>query len=96
MTKKKDMTEEKLLKAKADNAVVYKVMVALLLLCGSLTVLRSLRRYYSTLGGFEALYPLTIWIAAAGLALFFVSAVVMLAVKQKYVRMVMPWINISD
>ena len=85
------MTEEKLQKAKAENAVVYKVMVALLLLCGALTGLRMLRTYYATIGGFDNLYPKTIWIAVAGLALFVVCLVLKLVVKQKVVQLVTPW-----
>ena len=91
MAMKTNMTEEKLQKAKSENAVVYKVMVALLLLCGALTGLRILRSHYSTLGGFEEIYPMTIWIAAAGLIIFVVSAVLKLAVRQKLIQAVMPW-----
>jgi len=92
MANKTKMTEEKLQKAKNENAVVYKVMVALALLCGALTGLRLLRAYYATIGGFEKLYPMTIWIAVGGLALFLIGAVLKLAVKQKVVQAVSPWL----
>ena len=91
MAMKTNMTEEKLQKAKSENAVVYKVMAALLLLCGTLTGLRFLRSYYATIGGFDKIYPMTIWIAVAGLAVFVVSALLKLAVKQKLVQAVAPW-----
>ena len=92
MANKTKMTEEQLQKAKSENAVVYKVMVALALMCGALTGLRLLRAYYATIGGFEKLYPMTVWIAVGGLVLFLVSAVLKLAVKQKIVQVVTPWL----
>ena len=55
MGNKKEVTAEKLQKQKEDNAVVYKVMVALLLMGGCLMGLRSLRAYYSTIGGMEVI-----------------------------------------
>jgi len=53
MGNKKSMTANKMAKNKADNTVVYKVMVALFLLCGGLMALRSLRATYSTVGGID-------------------------------------------
>ena len=51
MANKRSTTVDKLPKGKLDdNAVVYKVMAALVLLCGGLMVLRSLRSYYATVG----------------------------------------------
>ena len=76
MTKKKDMTAAKLKKAKADNAVVYKSMIALAFLCVGLFGLRALRSYYSTVAGFDQLYPLSVWIAVAGLMTVVVAPLV--------------------
>lgn len=92
MTKKKDLTAEKLQKAKADNAVVYKTMLALLLLCGALMGLRALRSYYGTIGGFDVLYPLSIWIGAIGWGVFVLCGLVLILVKRPIVRAVLPWI----
>ena len=72
MGNKKGMTAEKLSKTKVDNnAVVYKVMVALFLLCGGLMILRSLRASYATVGGMDTLdrvIPWMIWIGFLGCA----------------------------
>lgn len=92
MAKNKNMTEEKLRKAKADNAVVYKVMIALVLACAALFSLRALRAYYATIGGFSALYDRTPWIMAAGLALALLSAVLLAVWKKPAIRAVFPWV----
>jgi len=92
MTNMKDKTAAKLQKAKADNAVVYKVMVALLLLCASLLGLRHLHAYYGTIGGFDALEPLTIPTAIIGAVVFVAAALVLILVKNRIVRLVFPWI----
>lgn len=92
MTKKKAPTPEKLQKAREDGAVVYKTMAALVLLCVSLLGLRSMRAYYATLGGYDVLYPMSLWFAILGAAMFAVSAVVLLVSKNRIVRMIMPWI----
>lgn len=92
MATNKHMTEEKLRKSKDDNSVVYKVMIALVLLCGALFALRSLRRYYATVGGFSALYDLTPWIMVGGLALAVISAVLLAVWKKPAVRLIFPWI----
>lgn len=92
MAKNRNMTEEKLRKAKADNAVVYKVMIALALACAALFSLRSLRAYYATVGGFSALYDKTPWIMAGGLALAVLSGVLLKVWKKPAVRAVFPWL----
>ena len=91
MTKKKDMTAAKLKKTKADNAVVYKSMVALALLCLGLFGLRTLRNYYSTVAGFDQLYPLSIWIAVAGLIILAGCAVGMVLSKKDMAHMILSW-----
>ena len=91
MGNKKEMTAKKLQQSKADSAVVYKVMVALVLLCSGLMGLRSLRAYYGTIGGMEVLDPLTPWIAIVGLAGFVVCGLALILVKHKTVRMILPW-----
>jgi len=91
MGNKQEMTAKKLQQAKADSAVVYKVMVALILMCAGLMGLRSLRAYYGTIGGMEVLDPLTIWIAIGGLVGFVLCALAMIFVKQKTARMILPW-----
>ena len=92
MGNKKGMTAEKLQKSKADNgAVVYKVMVALFLLCGGLMVLRSLRASYSTVGGMETLDRLIPWMITLGFAGCAVCVAVMAFWKHKIARMILPW-----
>ena len=65
MATKKNTSSTKLMKKKADDAVVYQVMAALVLLCCGLLGLRSLRAYYSTIGGFSALYDVSYLIESA-------------------------------
>ena len=69
MAMKKDMTKEQLRAKKNNDAAVYKVMIALVLLCGALLGLRSLRSYYTTTEGFTALYDRTPAILIAGLVI---------------------------
>jgi len=93
MATKNTMTKEDL-RAKKKNesdAVVYKVMIALIILCGAAMGLRALRGYYATTDGFIALYDLTPVIAIAGLALAAVCGVLLAVCKNKVVRLVMPW-----
>ena len=69
MATKNTMTKEDLRakKKSESDAVVYKVMIALIILCGAAMGLRALRGYYATTDGFIALYDLTPVIAIAGL-----------------------------
>lgn len=92
MAIKKNMTEEHLRKSKADDAVVYKVMIALALLCAALFALRSLRRYYATIGGFADLYDKTPWIIGGGLALAAVAGLLTALWKKRAIRAVCPWL----
>ena len=59
MATKRNHSAAKVLQKKADDAVVYQVMVALVLLCCALLGLRALRSYYATVGGFTA-YGVTV------------------------------------
>ncbi len=91
MAKNRNMTEEKLRKAKDDSTVPYKVMIALALACAALFSLRSLRAYYATVGGFSALYGLTPWIIGGGLGLAVICGVLLAIWKKAAVRMICPW-----
>ena len=94
MANKRSTTVDKLPKGKLDdNAVVYKVMAALVLLCGGLMVLRSLRSYYATVGGMTMLDPLVPWMTIAGFGLCVLCVVVMAIWKNKLVRLVFPWLS---
>ncbi len=75
-----------------DDAVVYKVMIALAAACACLLGLRALRNYYTTLSGFSVLYDRTNAIALAGLILAAVSAAAGIFWKNKIVRSLAPWI----
>lgn len=91
MANKKAITPEKLQKEKAENLAVYQVMAALILMGAGVTALRSLRKYYATVGGMSVLDPLTMWIAGLGLAAFVVSFVLLLTQKNRVVRLVLPF-----
>ena len=91
MVMKKNMTKEQLQK-KNDDAVVYKVMIALVLLCVALLGLRSLRDFYATMNGFSALYYKTPAIMIVGLVIAVAAAAVGLAVQKQSVKTVMPWV----
>lgn len=93
MNKKNHMTA-KGQKPKEDNSVVCKVMIALLVLGLSLLGLRSLRQFYSTVGGMDLLDPINLWISLAGFAAGVVLFVVNLLVKNKISRMVLPWLSV--
>lgn len=95
MAMKKDMTKEQLRAKKNNDAAVYKVMIALVLLCGALLGLRSLRSYYSTVEGFSVLYDRTPAILIAGLVIAVVAAVVGIFVKVRGIRLVAPWVLIA-
>lgn len=88
---KKDMTKEQTRVKKSSDAAVYKVMIALAVLCAVLLGLRSLRNYYATIEGFTVLYDRTPMILIAGLVVAAVSAVLLMVVKRRGVRMVAPW-----
>lgn len=93
MATNKKMTEKKPRTSKDDSSVVYKVMIALVLLCGALFALQSLCQYYATVGGFMVLYDLTPWIVAGGLAVALFSAVVLAVWHRKTaVQLLFPWI----
>lgn len=91
MAKKKNMTTGTLQKKDNNDAVVYKVMIALAVACLCLLGLRSLRDYYSTVGGFNALYGRANSIALAGLALAAVAAAICIFWKNNIVRSIAPW-----
>ena len=89
---KTNMTKEQLQKKRNDDAVVYKVMIALVLLCVALLGLRSLRDFYATMNGFSALYYKTPAIMIAGLVVAAAAGAVGLMVRKPACREVMPWI----
>lgn len=91
MATNKNPSSTKLMKKKADDAVVYQVMAALVLLCCGLLALRSLRAYYATVGGFTALFDISHLIGIAGVALTAVCLAVMALVKNRVVRLLLPW-----
>lgn len=91
MATKKNTSSTKLMKKKADDAVVYQVMAALVLLCCGLLGLRSLRAYYSTIGGFSALYDVSYLIGIGGTVLALACIVAAILVKRPLVRALLPW-----
>lgn len=79
---------------KEDNSVVYKVMIALLVLGLSLLGLRALRQFYGTVGGMELLDPMLLWIMIGGFAAGVIVVVVDVLVKNKISRMILPWVAV--
>ena len=94
MAMKKNMTKEQLRAKKNNDAAVYKVMIALVLLCGALLGLRQLRNYYALVEGFTVLYDRTPVIMIAGLALAAGAAVLGLVIRSRPLRVVAPWVTI--
>lgn len=90
MANKKNATANRQLKAKADDTVVMKVTVALLIMCASLMGLRSLCSYYGTVGGFDVLDPMAVWISAAGLVLLLGCIAAYALVKQELIKALLP------
>ena len=74
-----------------NNAAVYQVMAALVLLCGGLTVLRKLRASFSTVGGMETLDRLVPWMIIVGFVGCVAVAVVWAVWKNKTGRVFLPW-----
>lgn len=70
-------------KIDASEYIVYKVGIAFALLILVLTGLRRLGRYYSTIAGFDKIYPLTLVFAIVFLALFAAAVVAGLLLKKK-------------
>ena len=95
MAMKKDMTKEQMRAKQNNDAAVYKVMIALVLVCAALLGLRSLRGYYATVEGFTALYDRTPTILIAGLALAVLAAAAAILIKKSAVRMVGPWVFVA-
>jgi len=92
MAKNKNISEEKLRKAKSDDLVPYKVVMALLLLCGALFFLSKLRGYITTIEGLEKLFGQYPKIAMMGIGLFVLSGVVLLLLRKfRAARFICPW-----
>lgn len=94
MVKKKELTEEKLRKIKADNAVVYNVLICLLLMGSILMLLQALKDYYGTNGGFTALYPRTFLIAGIGAGVFVLSLAGAAFWKNPIARTCLFWLSV--
>ena len=81
----------RVLQKKADDAVVYQVMVALALLCCALLGLRALRSYYATVGGFTTLYDYAAWIGWGGVVLAGAALAATVLWKNRVARAILPW-----
>lgn len=91
MATKRNHSAAKVLQKKADDAVVYQVMVALVLLCCALLGLRALRSYYATVGGFTALYDYAAWIGWGGVVLAGAALAATVLWKNRVARAILPW-----
>ena len=91
MATKRNHSAAKVLQKKADDAVVYQVMVALALLCCALLGLRALRSYYATVGGFTALYDYAAWIGWGGVVLAGAALAATVLWKNRVARAILPW-----
>ena len=90
MAMKSNMTETKIQKQKASDAVSYKVMAALFLLFFIILGLQKIGDVYDTIGGFEQLYPLTIWGLIGGLAAAVICAALLFILKHSVARLLLP------
>ena len=88
---KSKLTEAQIQKQKASDAVTYKVMAALFLLFFAILALQKLDDYYNTIGGYDALYPLTRWFLIGGLAAAVVCGVLLFILKHPAARLLLPW-----
>lgn len=77
---------KKRVKIDASEYVVYKVGVAFVLLFLILTGLRRLGRYYSTIAGFEKVYPVTLISIIVFAVLFAAAAAAGLLLKKKALK----------
>lgn len=91
MATKHTVTKKPLQKAN-DDAVVYKVMIALALACACLVGLRSLRTVCSTVDGYFFLYDLANIIALVGALVAVAATAVSIFCRNKILRTVAPWI----
>ena len=93
MATKKNLTKEPVHPLQNSDAVVYKVMVALLLACAALLGLRALRNFYDTVDGMAKFYSQSGWIAITGLIAAAVSGAALLTLRKlTAVRLVAPWV----
>lgn len=93
MATKKNLTKETVHPLQNSDAVVYKVMVALVLACAALLGLRAFRNYLDSPVGLARFYDQSLWIAISGLLVMVVSGAVLLALRKKFaVRLVLPWV----
>lgn len=79
-------------KRKSDNSVVYKVTLALVLLCIGILALRKVHDYYSTVGGQQVLDSLRGIIALVGFGLSAVGIALLCVWKNPIHRTVTPWL----
>lgn len=79
-------------KQKTDNSVVYKVTLALVLLCAGVLALRGIHNYYVTIGGQLALDPIRGILVAVGFGLAAAGAVLLAVWKNAICRTVVPWL----
>ena len=78
--------------SQSDNSVVYKVAVALALLCMGLVALRKVHKIYSTIGGMAWLEPIVPWIMVIGFALCAVCIALYIFCKAPACRIITPWL----
>ncbi|MBP3633886.1 MAG: hypothetical protein J6J43_04860 [Oscillospiraceae bacterium] len=77
---------------KDDSAVVYNVLIALLLLCAGILVLRSIHNYYITIEGMARLDPLRPYVLIAGILLCGGCTALYFLWKKPVSKFVMPWL----
>ena len=79
-------------KSNESNAIVYKVVFALLLLCVGIVTLRSVKNYYPTISGMAFFDPMLPYILYGCLGALVVSAAVLVLWKNTVARTIFPWI----
>lgn len=78
---------------KADDNVVFKVMMALVLLIFNIYMIQLVDRVYTTLDGLTKIYPLLLPVALGTAAVAVIAIVLALVLKNRIIRSVCPYVS---
>lgn len=74
-----------------NDTVVYKVMVALVVLCASIMGMQRFSQI-TTNAGYDLLFPMLPWLIGAGIGLAVISIALLLLLKKPVVQLICPWL----
>ncbi len=86
----KKMKPERTHSSANNDTVVYKVMVALLVLCFSILGLQKFSQI-TTNAGYDFLFPKLPWFIGAGIGIAVISAALLLFLRKPTVQLICPW-----